>query len=306
MADLRKTISVHMGSDVADPKLGLKFQVTANSKHSQSLLTGLKDFSDSQSYFYISINSTNPQELKNGFEEFLNTATQVAREMSPEVDQMVGESAFEVVASGNHVVAAVNLKKNPLTKEYADLVEFTASSTIKNEAYFQLALLFDRSLTQLLELKETDLDDTKGQFSVELVSNKADKFAIKRKLLELADKFDNTPNNDSDKLAKLFFLMFDSSSFILSSDSKVSFSKATSSQLSTGREKVSEYLKVGKDMYQGNKEMVDSFPFVQAFFDSVESYGNGQITLGIYHNLVSAEVDLFGTDLGVIYRKIVS
>lgn len=306
MAELRKTVSVQIGTQVPNPKLGLKLQVTANSKHSQELLHTLNGFSDTNCYFYVSIASSNPTQLKADFEEFLTTSVNMAKEMSPEVDQMVGTSVFEVVTSGNNVVAAINLKANAISKNYLELVEATAKSTIQHEAYFQLAILLDRSLNDLLNIQQTELDKINGQFSVELVSSKSDKYAIKNKIVELMDEDKSSLKNPEDKLAKLLFLMFDTATFIVKSDSETSLGVAVGSQLGTAKEQASGYIEMAKVMYSGNKEMVDSFPFIQAFFDAVEQNGDGHITLGVYHKLVSGEVDVFGNDLGHIYKRIVS
>lgn len=304
MADVRKSVHIHMGSDVANPKLGLQIKMTANSKATQEALSKVSGYSPENPYFFITIKSTNPEQLKAAFEEFLTTAIGVAKEMSPEVDSMVGDSAFEVVVNGDLVVAAVDLNKNPFTSGWAQKVEKASTTTIKNEANFNLALLLDKSLNEVLNVQQAEMDNIHGEFTVELTSSKSDKYAVKQQLLQVFGEKAHL-NGPSDKFARLMFLMFDSASLTLSSDSKVSFSQATGAYLTKAKEKAEKYINLAKEMYTGNKDMIDSFPFVQAFFDAIQEHGNGQVKIGVFHKVVSGEVNLFGQDLGQIYKRIV-
>jgi len=304
MADVRKNVSVHMGGHVADPKLGVQVKLTANSKTSQDSLSKLSKYSAENAYFFITIKSSNPEALKAAFEEFLTTSIDVAKEMSPEVDSIVGTSAFEVVVNGDQVVAAVDLKANPFTSSWAEKVEKASASSIKHEATLNLALLLDKSLNEVIHINEAELDNVNGEFTLEVISSKSDKYAVKKQLLTaFGDKAHLGEQND--KFARLLFLMFDSATFNLSSDSKVSFAQATGSQLTKIKQQAEGFINMAHELYSGNKEMIDSFPFIQAFFDAIEQHGNGQVKIGVFHKIVSGEINLFGKDLGQIYKKIV-
>lgn len=99
--------------------------------------------------------------------------------------------------------------------------------------------------------------------------------------------------------------MFNNVHIKLTSDSQVSFSQATSGYLETFRQQATSAVSNIHEMYQGNKEMVDSFPFIQEFLDAVEKNGNGQLKIGIASTKVAVDLDLYGNDLGKIYRRIV-
>lgn len=303
MADeIRKVIDIELGERVNDPKLGFDFSLIANATASKAHLQVLPSFNDQGCYFFLAIKSHQPQELRNAVEEFLNTSISVAREMSPEVDQIVGASNFEVAVHEDLVIAAVNLKENDFVRDYAHLAEQLTSSTIQGEARIKAGLLVDRSFNDLLTMPEAELNQIKANFHIIAQSKKSDKFAIKQKFLEFMPQ----AHSKDDKIARLIFLMFTGAEFNLSSKEAVHFTDASGNQITKGRGTVNGFIEMGKEMYQGNKEMVDSFPFIQAFFDAVEQYGSGFLRLGVYNHLVAGEADFYGNDLGQLYRRIVS
>ena len=120
MSDIIKTVDIHIGSDAAHPKLGVTLNAVTNSHDAKANLSALKNVKADGVYFLISIQSTHAEELRSAFQTFLETAIGVAKEMSPEIDQVVGDSFFEVVAAGDRVIAAVNIKDNPIAKGFAD------------------------------------------------------------------------------------------------------------------------------------------------------------------------------------------
>ena len=120
MSDIIKTVDIHIGSDAAHPKLGVTLNAVTNSHDAKANLSALKNVKADGVYFLISIQSTQAEELRSAFQTFLETAIGVAKEMSPEIDQVVGDSFFEVVAAGDRVIAAVNIKDNPIAKGFAD------------------------------------------------------------------------------------------------------------------------------------------------------------------------------------------
>lgn len=302
MAD-RKVVEVKFGPEVHNPQLGLKLKVIGNSKGLKEHLQSLPNFDPNGAYFFVEIKSSSPSELRNAFDEFLTTGLSMAKEMSEEVGQIAGESAFHVIIHGDTVVAALNLKENPLANEQISQIEKFTADVLKGEAVFEASILLDKNINEILNLTETQMDTVKGQFAVTLTSSKEDKYAIKKKFIDTTFP----PNARSrDKIAKLLFLMFNSVHISVQSESQVSFSAASGRYLNDGKKMAEEYIAMAKELYSGNKEMVDSFPFVQAFFDAVDQHGAGVVSLGLYHKDVAGEVDLHGRELGVLYHKIVN
>lgn len=298
--EIRKTVNIQIGTEVAQPKLGLELSVIANSEVSKGHLQVLPKFDNEGTYFFVAVKSTSPQDLKTAIEEFLNTSLSVAKEMSPEIEGILGESQFDVAIHEDYVVAGVNLNNNPMAAQFAAMAHEIAASTLSHEASLKVGLVLDKSLNDLLTLEQDQMNHVKGNFHVLLTSSKADKYAIKRKIAELLRIED-----DGDKLGKILLMMFSTAEFSLTADDKVSFQEATGEYLEMGKAQAQGMIEMGKGLYQGNKEMVDSFPFIQAFFDSVEQYGAGQIKVGVYNRIITAECDIYGSDLGQLYRQIV-
>lgn len=300
--EVRRVIDIQVGTEVTEPKLGFDLSIIANAVSSKAHLQALPTFNDEGAYFYVAIRSHQPQELRAAFEEFLNTSLSVAKEMSPEVDAMVGATAFDVGVHEDLVIAAVNLKDNDFVRDYAHLAEELTKSTVKGEARIKAGLLVDTSFQDLLTMPEDQLSGVKGNFHIIMESRKSDKYAIKQKFMET---FPPAYNNE-DKYGRLLFLMFNGAEFHLNSSEAVKLTDASGNQITKGRGTINGFLEMGKEMYQGNKEMVDSFPFIQSFFDAVEQYGSGLVRLGAYNKLLAAEADFYGNDLGQIYKRIVS
>lgn len=299
----RKIVEVKFGPQVQNPQLGIKLNVIGNSKGLKEHLSTLPNFDPNGAYFFVEIKSSDPSALRNSFDEFLTTGLAMAKEMSEEVGAMAGDSAFHVIVHGDSVVAAINLKENPIAQDTISEIEKLTSNLLAGEVTFTAALLLDKNINEILNLTENQMDSVKGQFTFELVSSQADKYAIKKKFIEKTFP----PNaRNRDLITKLLFLMFSSVRISVQSESQVSLSEASGKYLVDGKRMAEEYIAMAKELYAGNKEMVDSFPFVQAFFDAVDQHGSGVLSLGVYHKDVSGEVDLYGRELGVLYHKIVN
>eukprot|EP01019_Chilodonella_uncinata_P007238 GABU01009242.1.p1 GENE.GABU01009242.1~~GABU01009242.1.p1 ORF type:complete len:244 (+),score=87.55 GABU01009242.1:108-734(+) len=174
----------------------------------------------------------------------------MAKEMSEEVGQIAGDSAFHVIIHGDSVVAAINLKENPLANEQISQIEKFTADVLKGEAIFEASILLDKNINEILNLTETQMDTVKGQFAVTLTSSKEDKYAIKKKFIDTT--FPPQARN-RDKIAKLLFLMFNSVHISVQSESQVSFSAASGRYLADGKKMAEEYIAMAKDLYSGNK-----------------------------------------------------
>lgn len=96
MSDRVRTIDIQIGQEVPDPKLGVSFKFLANSAAAKENVASVSNFQADGTYFFIKIRSSNPTEMKASFQRFLETAIGVVKEMSPEVDEMLGTSSFDV------------------------------------------------------------------------------------------------------------------------------------------------------------------------------------------------------------------
>ena len=291
-----------MGKEVADPRLGFDLKASINSPHVSSLVHALPTYTNDGFFFYIAVRASQPEPLRAALEEFVNTGLAIAKEMSPEVGQLLGDSQFHVAISGDHVVVGTNLKENPIASSFAELIELSTKSTISNELTASLGVVVDRSFPEVLAMSAAELEQIRANFHLNLTSTIGDKYRIKNALIRMIGR--KEPTRPDDKILRLVFLMFHSFSFKLHSQSLAGVGDAVIGPVNMGQAAINDGIAQGKAFYQGNKEMVDSFPFVQAFFDAVEQYGNGRLEIGVNANNVSLAIQLFGNDLGQIYKQI--
>lgn len=316
MADqVRKLVSVHIGNEIEDPKLGIKGVFIGGSETAKGHLMTLPHFNVDGAYAYMEIKSKNPEALKPAVEEFLNTSMATAKEMSPEVSALLGEGTFEVSTAGEYVVAAINLKMSEQANKAIEEFEKISDIKLEHERSFTIGLTANKSIRQLLEAPKEELADLQGLLAFDIVSSKSDKYLLKQLILDLAAKEDakrfkmlgieKPEEKPEDKLGKLFILMFHTAQFQFRLEDKEAFGSAVSSSLETGRQLGNGTVEQLHQMYAANKETLDSFPFVQAFFDAVEEHGTGELRLGVFHKVLSGELDVYCHDLGYLYKKVV-
>ena len=293
-----------IGEEVADPKLGFDFKCSLNSAHTSALIHSLPDFKDDGFYFFVAVRSDSPQELKSALDEFVNTGLALAKEMSPEVEGLVGDTPIITAVSGNNVVIAVNLKQNTNSVDLVEFAELASTSIIQKELTFSLGVVVSKSFPELL--KDQGLTGSTANFHTNLISTIGDKYSLKSFLINLdVDPAPHAPSIE-DKWSKLMFLMFHSFSFKIHQKQEWKLDEVLGDQVKVTQNLVNEFVNQGREQYQQNKELFDSFPFVRAFFDAVEQYGNGRLEVGISHKALSVELQLFGSEFGELYRRITS
>lgn len=133
-------------------------------------------------------------------------------------------------------------------------------------------------------------------------STKDDKYAIKKKVMDAGRQLGLSFVDD---YSRLVFLMFNTVKIRAALDPHANFIDATKDYSGDIKQQSSNAISQATAVYQGNKEMIDSFPFVQEFCDEIEKYGQGHFRVGVFHKNVSFELDVFGNDLGIIYRQII-
>ena len=316
MADqVRKIVSVHIGNEIDDPKLGIKGVFIGGSETAKAHLMTLPHFNVDGAYAYMEIKSKNPEALKPAVEEFLNTSMATAKEMSPDISAVLGEGTFEVSIADQYVVAAINLKMSEKMKQAIARLEHLSDIKLEHERSFTIGLTANKSIRQLLDAPKEELADLQGLFALDFVSSKSDKYLLKQLILEMAAKqeakklkllgIEKPEDKPEEKVAKLLILMFHTAQFQFRMDNKEAFGTAVNSSLDSGREMGNGIVEQLHQMYEGNKETLASFPFVQAFFDAVEEQGTGELRLGLFHKVLAGELDIYCHDLGYLYKKVV-
>jgi len=293
-----------LGKEVADPRLGFDLKAAVNSAQASALIHAFPGYSADGFYFYIAIRASQPEPLRAALEEFVNTGLEMAKEMSPEVEGLLGDSKFQVVVAGDNVIVYTNIKENPIAGSFAELVEISTRTTVSNELAFSVGVVVDRSFSEILGMSPAELEQLKANFHLNLTSTVGDKYKIKQALIRMIGR--KEPTRPDDKILRLVFLMFHSFSFKLHAQTLDGVGDAVAGPINFGQSTVNSAIAEGRTFYQGNKEMVDSFPFVQQFFDAVEQYGNGRLEVGIIADKVSAAVQVYGNDLGQVYKQITS
>ena len=289
---------------MSQPKLGLDIKASLNSAEINATIQQAPGYSPEGFYFFISIKSTQPAELRAALEEFVTTGVAIAKEMSPEVEGLLGETPIQVFSTSDSAVIAINLNDNPATVQLADLVKLSTEATVKNEAQFSLGFVADTTFSQLLSSTPQQLEGLTANFHLALTSTLGDKYNIKNSLIRLIGR--KTPTKSEDKFLRLVFLMFHSFTFKIHSEELTGLGELALAPVTQGQKFVESLIGEGRSLYQGNKELLESFPFVQAFFDAVDQYGDGRVDFGLTQRIASLQASFYGAELGQIYKRIIA
>lgn len=307
MADqVRNIISVNVGTEVPNPQLFIRAGLAANYHQLNQILHSIPNYDPNQCYFYLSIKSSNPEHLRQQIIDFLDVATQTMKEMDPELEQMIGNSKFNVTTNGEQVIISINLLENEFARQYADLVNKFGFDHIKSELKLDAQLTSNEPFNFFLSVKQRqDLNKVKGGFALEVTSTKADKWALKSQFLNWMEEDDGPYEDDEERLMGLLFLMFSAANFKLSSIQDVNLGDALGEDIFLAyMDFLHEILYEFRDVYAEQKEMMDEFPFVQAFFDALEQHGHGVISIGFAYQQLSAHVDAQVNNFKEVYKII--
>lgn len=180
--EIRNTVSIQIGTEVAQPKLGLDLSVIANSELSKGHLQALPNINYDGTYFFVAVKSASPEDLKTATEEFLNASLSVDKEINTKVEGIVGTTQFDVAVHEDYVVAGVNLLENAMAAYFVATGQEIAASTLTHEASLKVGLVVDKSLNELLTLEQDQTNQINGTLHAVLSESKADKYAFKRSL----------------------------------------------------------------------------------------------------------------------------
>ena len=319
-----KVISVEIGNETVEPKLGFKASAIGKSEVTKAHLQTLKHFNPDGLYFYVAIKASNPQALKPAFEEFLKASFATVGEMVPLVAEFVAEDPFEVTVVGEYVIAAVKLKENnQMIQKAITLYSTLASDKAKHERGINISFLTNKTISELESCSKEAWEAAQFRVALELVANKEDKYFLKKALLDAVMKRAESkkpgctvipPNPDEKalrkinkrKLKNLLFFMFNCAKFHFKLDGNAAFTNLVESHNIKMKETFKEMMKDLKEACQRAKTISDGFPFLQDFLGQLEQHGLGEIQLGAYHKMLSGEVDLYCEGIGELYKRLLS
>ena len=302
-SEIRKLVDIDIGTEVENPKFGIDMMMIANAVTTRAHLQSLPNYKEDGNYIYATFKTDRAQELKDTIEEFINTLLTFLKEVDPTIEAQIGEKTFGVGIHDGLVIVAVNMVDHESTREFVEMCQKIASDTFAGEVKAEASLLFDKTFNELLTLPLEELQHVKARLHFFIHSSKQDKYALKRKAHALMP----LKGEEGEILGKLWIMMFSTAELHIKSRGDF-YIPEEAGKFITGYRTIAEaYIQLAQNMYQEQgRQVIDSLPFIHDFIEKIEQFSIGMVTVGLYDKLACIEADIYGSDFGQLYRRIVS
>ena len=312
-----KKIEVSLGNPYVNPQTTAHLRVGVNSSLSQDALTALPSYTPNNSlYFYIIFKSSEPYQLKSVLEDLVGLLMDKVVQAHQKICHLFGEATVEVGVRGDQVVVGWNIPKSLNLKIFEEIFSLFASSVIRNEFVGEVKLEFEDRLEDLID-QEPELNSLKFKLTCDVSCSNGDQQTIRKLVRWLLNPYHARENPEQGfEKVKPEHLPFDVIYTMLKEET---FSKKfeTIEDLKQEDKKLGDLLEQEKipirsvfkfiqEKLNNYKALLQKYESIQILLDNLEKWGSNQVSIGVSHASSTIELQLSATDIGNVYRKIIS